>query len=218
MMRTMALVLVIALSGCGLAVGTKVRPSGDTKSWITHRVDIGDYVVQFTIPPGVSEVWLDPPVPLGVILGAPGVFDETGLGPELLSRHWDYQKNFYAHVDGTLTARIWLMSSEVKLIDLKSLESAIVETERRIHEKRSSDGGTRWPPVVPEVFEPRNIAGRQGLHVHYSISLPDYAVAIDEHHYLMFYARHSVSFPEWRKDANAAVDAIVKSIRIEPKR
>jgi hypothetical protein len=210
--------LAVAFTGCATMSGATSLPSGNTKNWITYHVEIGDQMVQLTIPPGLSKDFLDPPVPTHIDLLQPGLFDETGLGPRLLSRHWDYRSSSFALVDGTLHAAIWVKYNKKVLSDLSALQAAIKESQELSRIQDVMKGGYIGPPNPPTRFDATNIGDREGLYVHYKTSLPDYAVAIDDHHYLVIYLDSSgVTNPGWREDAKAAADAILNSIRIEPK-
>ncbi len=210
--------LAFALVGCAVMGVAASLPSGDTKSWKTYSVEVGDQVVQFTIPPGVSKDFLDPPVTQHIDLQQPGLFDQTGLGPRLLSRHWDYRSSPFALVDGTLHAAIWLKNSEKPLTDSNALRAAVSEGQELSRIKDVMNGGYTGPPNPATKFDATSVGGRQGFYVHYQTSLPDYVVAIDSHHYLVIYVDSSgVTHAGWREDAKAAANAILNSIRIEPK-
>lgn len=212
------MLLLFFLVGCAtMSVATNL-PSGDTKNWITYQVEVGDQVVQFTIPPGLSKDFLDPPVPHRIDLQQSGLFDQTGSGPRLLSRHWDYRSNPTALVDGSLHAAIWVKRNEKILNDLSALAAAVREGYDLSRAKDIMGGGYIGPPNPPIRFDAANIGSRHGLYIHYKTALPDYAVTIDDHHYLVIYIDSSgVTQPGWREDAKAAADAILQSIRIEPK-
>jgi hypothetical protein len=213
-----AVLLALALAGCAAMSVAASLPSGDTRNWKTYQVEVGDQVIQFTIPPGVSKDFLDPPVPSQIDLQQPGLFDKTGRGPRILSRHWDYRSSPFALVDGTLNAVIWVKYSEKSLIDLSALQLVVSEGQELSRMKDLVKGGYTGPPNPPTKFDSANVGGRQGLYVHYQTSLPDYVVAIASHHYLVIYIDSSgVSRPDWRADAKAAADAILRSIQIEPK-
>jgi hypothetical protein len=80
-MLSVATVILVACAAIG---GPANLLSGDTKNWITYRVDIGDQIVQFTIPLGISKDFLDPPIPRRIDLEQANIFDTTGSGPRLL--------------------------------------------------------------------------------------------------------------------------------------
>lgn len=211
--------LVVALTGCATIGGAVGLPSGDTKNWITYRVDVGDQIVQFTIPPGLSKGFLDPPVPQRIDFKQQALFDETGNGPEILSRHWDYRSSPFALVDGTLEAAIGVRHSEKTLNILTALQTAISESQEFSRIKDVMKGGYTGPPNPPTRFDAIRVGGRQGFYVHYRTSLPDYVVTIDDHHYLVIYIDSSgVTRRDWREDAKAAADAILQSIRIESRK
>lgn len=218
MIRCLGPLLTVVLIGCATMTGAVSLPSGNTKSWITYRVEVGDEVVRFTIPPGANTDFLDPPVPQRIDLQQPGLFDQTGLGPRLLSRHWDYRSSATALVDGTLHAAIWVKRSEKVLNGLSALEAAVREGQELSRAKDVLKGGYIGPPNPPIKFDATNVGNRHGLYIHYKTSLPDYAVVLDDHHYLVIYVDSSgVTSPAWCEDAKAAAEAILNSIRIEPK-
>ena len=218
MSHCLAMLFAIALVGCATMSGATSLPSGDTRNWITYRVEVGGQVVQFMIPPGVSKDFLDPTVPQHIDLQQPGLFDQAGSGPRLLSRHWDYRSGPFALVDGTLHAAIWLKNSEKPLIDSNALQAAVSEGQELSRIKDLMNGGYTGPPNPTTKFDAISVGGLQGFYVHYQTSLPDYVVAIDAHHYLVIYVDSSgVTNVGWREDAKAAADAILSSIRIEPK-
>jgi hypothetical protein len=211
------LALVFTLAACATAGGAGEVPSGDTRSWIAYHVEVGVQIVQFTIPPGVNEDFLDPPVPERIDLQQPGLFDRTGLGPRLLSRHWDYRVSPFASVDGTLRAYIALWHSDAALVDDDALRKAIEESKRLLRMKDLMEGGKGGPPDAMR-FEPAAIGGRRGLLVHHQTSPSHYVVTLDAHHYLTISVDvGGVTGRGWRKDARAAVNAILQSIRVEPK-
>jgi hypothetical protein len=218
MFRYLGLLLTAALIGCATMTGAVSLPSGDTKNWITYRVEVGSQVVQFAIPPGVNTNFLDPPVPQRIDLQQPGLFDQTGSGPRILSRHWDYQRSPTALIDGTLHAAIWVKQNEKILNSLGALELAVRESQELSRAMDVMRGGYIGPPNPPIKFDAAKVGNHRGLYVHYKSSLPDYAVAIDDHHYLVIYVDSTgVTSPGWREDARAAAEAILNSIRIEPK-
>ena len=216
MVRRLIVLMAVTLVGCATMGTATDLPSGDTKNWITYRVEVSDQIVQFTIPPGVNNDFLDPPVLQRIDLQQHGLFDETGQGPRILSRHWDYRGSPFALVDGTLVAKILLIQSEKPLSDLSALQAAISERQALLHKKDVNSGEYTGPPNPPTSFEFTNVGGRQGFKVHYTTTLPDYAVAIDDHHYLIIYLDSSgVARPGWREDARAAANAIFQSLSIE---
>jgi len=213
-----AMLTALALTAYATISVAASLPSGEKKDWLVYRVEVDDQIVKFTIPPGVNEEFLDPPVPQRIDLQQPGIFDPTGRGPRILSRHWDYRSNAVALVDGTLKAAIWIERSEKSLIDLDALQAAVSENQELSHAKDVMSGEYAGPPNPTTKFEARSVGGRQGFYVHYRTSLPDYVVTIDSHHYLVIYvSASSISQPDWREDAQAAADAILQSIRIEPR-
>jgi hypothetical protein len=196
--------------------GAASLPSGDIRSWTTYRLEVGDQVVQFTIPPGESQDWPAFEIPRRIDLEKPDMFDRANAGPGLLRRFWDYRTSRFAHVDGTLRAYIQLWQSEKTLDDAVALQGALDENAKLSRIKEMMQGGSGGPPDAMR-FESTVVAGRAGLLVHHQTSPANYAVSLDAHHYLTIYVSgSSVTRPGWREDARAAADAILQSIRIEP--
>jgi len=216
--RFASLLLVITLAGCATLSGAASLPSGDTRHWLTYRVEIGDQVLQFSVPPGVNEDFMDPPVPKRIDLQQPELFDETGSGPTVLSRHWDYRKNMFSPILGTLVAGIGLYYSEQSLGSLTSLKD-VVRTHRELIQKQAlaRDPNDTGPPTPPVRFDSAKIAGKDAWYVSYRMLPSGYVVPLDEHHYLGIGVRNGVNPIDWREDAQAAADAILKSIKIEAK-
>lgn len=216
--RCLAMVLTVVLAGCATMSGAASLPKGDTKNWVTHRVDVGDQVVQFTIPPGESPDWPAFEIPKRIDLKDPDVFDRANAGSGLLRRFWDYRTSRIAQVDGTLRAYVLLWQSEKTLDDTAALQAAVEENAELTRIKDVMQGGSGGPHDVMR-FEPAVVGGRAGLLIHHQTSPAHYAVTLDAHHYLTIYVNgSSVTRPGWREDARAAADAILGSIRIEPKR
>jgi hypothetical protein len=217
MNRCLAMLLAVTLIGCATMGGAASLPSGDTKNWITYRVEVGDQVVQFAIPPGVNEEFLDPPVSQRIDLEQLGLFDQAGAGPRLLSRHWDYRKGSHGPIGGTLRAYIGLWYVETILNSSNALQAAVVESNELRRTKDVLQGGSGGPPDKIS-FEPAVLGGREALLVRHQTSPSNYAVTLDAHHYLLVYiSGNYVTEPGWREDAKAAAEAILNSIRIEPK-
>jgi len=157
-------------------------------------------------------------IPKQIDLDKPNIFDRANAGPELLGRFWDYRAGRFAQVDGTLRAYILLWQSERTLSDAAALQAAVDENAKLSRIKDVIQGGSGGPLDAMR-FEPAVVGGRSGLLVHHQISPAHYAVSLDAHHYLTIYVSgSSVTRPGWREDARAAADAILQSIRIEPKR
>ncbi|WP_325143118.1 hypothetical protein [Dokdonella sp.] len=184
---------------------------------MTYRVDLGDQVLQFAIPPGISEDFLDPPVPQRIDLQNPNAFDEVGSAG-ILSRHWDYRKNGFAPHEGTLTAAIAVNFSEKPLDDLSALQGALRRQADLIYKQAVvRDPKYNGPPIPPLRFDPIKVAGRDGWYVSYRVLPSGYVVPLDKHHYLGIGVYNSVTRPDWREDAQAAANAILNSIHIGPK-
>jgi len=217
MNRCLAMLLTVTLVGCATMSGAASLPSGDTRDWITYRVEVGEHVVRFTIPPGVNEEFLDPPVPERVDLEQSGLFDQAGAGPRLLSRHWDYRNGSRGPIGGTLRAYIGLWHVQTILNSSNALQAAVIESNEQRRTKDVLQGGSGGPPDNLS-FEPTVLGGREALLVHHQTSPANYAVTLDAHHYLLVYiSGNHVTEPRWRKDAKEATDAILNSIRIEPR-
>ena len=203
--------LASALFGCAANGSAANFPSGNVKSWLAYSVIIGDHVVRFAIPPGINDDFLDSPVPQAINLEQPGLFDETGEGPRLLSRHWSYKKSRFDSAPGILTAYIGLKSSKIILRDMSDLQAAVIEHERLRRIK--DDSG----PPDHLSFEQVRLNAGDALLIYHQISPPTFAVPLDAHHFLLIYINgNDVSEPEWREDARAAAKAILDSIRIDP--
>lgn len=85
--RLFAFLVSAMLVGCQLLVGTSLRPSGDTQHRETYRVEVGEQVVQFSIPPRESaEFFPNYVIPTRTDLNREDLFDEALEGPGLLSR------------------------------------------------------------------------------------------------------------------------------------
>lgn len=215
--RCLVTVLIVALEGCATTSGPASLPSGDTKNWVSYRVEVGDQVVQFTIPPGESPDWPAFAIPKRIDLENPGIFDRADAGPGLLRRFWDYRSGRSARVDGTLRAYILLWRSENRLDDAAALQAAVEENAKLTRIRDAMRGGSGGPPDVMQ-FVPAVVGGRAGLLVRHQTSPTHYAVSLDAHHYLTIYVSgSSVTSPGWREDAKAAANAIMNSIHIEPK-
>ena len=216
MIRCLGVLVAVTLIGCATMSGAASLPSGDTRSWATYRVEVGDQVVQFTIPPGESPDWPAFVIPQRIDLERQGTFDRANVGPELLARFWDYRTSRFAQVDGTLRAYILLWQSEKALDSAAALQAAVDENAKLSRIKDVMQGGSGGPPDAMQ-FESAVVAGRAGLLVHHQTSPAHYAVSLDTHHYLTIYVSgSSITRPGWREDARAAADAILHSIRIEP--
>ena len=133
------------LAGCATVSLAGDLPSGDTKHWKTYRVEVGDQVVQFTIPLGESSDWPVVEIPRRIDLGQPRVFNQTGEGPKLLARFWDYRASRFANVDGTLRAYIVLWQSELELRDSAALQAASEESSVLVKAKEIMSGGKGGP-------------------------------------------------------------------------
>lgn len=215
MVRSLAMVLAVVLMGCAAMSGAASLPTSDTKNWVTYRVEVGDQVVQFTIPPGESPDWPAFAIPKRIDLKNPDIFDRANTGPGLLRRFWDYRTSRISQADGTLRAYILLWQSEKTLNDTAALQAAVEENAQLTRTKEVMQGDSRGPRDVMR-FEPAVVGGRTGLLVHHQTSPAHYAVTLDAHHYLTIYVSgSSVTRPGWREDARAAADAILQSIRIE---
>jgi len=191
------------------------RPTGDTARWITHRVDLGETIVEFSIPPGESPEFSAFPVPSRVDVTRSDLFDQALQGPRLLYSAWDYRSGAMSAVDGTLTAYMQIHRSERPLDSMQALKHAIEERGRLIATLEYAESGRSGPSNFPVQFDRVTVGGREALRVRFEITRPSYAVVVGRHAYLMFnLGSSSVQRPDWKKDAEAARDAIFESIRI----
>jgi hypothetical protein len=94
-------IVCLFLVGCRTMASAAGHPTGDTRNWQVHRVQVDDKFVEFKIPPGESKEFPSFRIPTKIDLQGNDVFDEAMLGPALLSRSWDYQASRFTHVDGT---------------------------------------------------------------------------------------------------------------------
>ena len=214
--RATLLLVLLAMTGCQAAVLAAGRPSSDVSHWTTYRVEVGAHVVQFSIPPGESREFPGFAIPKRIDLNRADIFDEALAGPALLSRVWDYRTSRFVVVDGSLSAGISVSRSDRPLNSLDALKAAVEEANQLYVMKMYAEEGQRRPSNEPVQFEPARIAGRDAWRVTYELIGPGYVVPLDEHHYLEV----GVDFDgftrdDWRADAKAAADAILKSIRIE---
>lgn len=209
-------VVVWLIAGCATTNSAGSMPSGDTKHWKTYRIEVGDQIVQFTIPPDESPDWPVVDIPKRIDLTQPGIFDQANEGPKLLLRFWDYRASRYAQVSGTLRASILLWYSDIELHTLTNLQAGSENNDLLIASRDIVMGGNPGPKD-PKRYEPVSIGGRMGLRVLHRITSPHYIVPIDAHHYLTISVDADVVRSGWQEDAKAAADAILNSIRIEPK-
>lgn len=205
----------LLLAGCQTMASATGHPTGDTRHWQMHRVQVDDVVVEFAIPPGESKEFPNFPIPAKLDLSGLDSFDEIGLGPNLLRGFWDYSSSRFAQPEGTLSAVIAARKSSHEIIDLESLKLAVLETSRRFEEKA---GVASEAQDLPKNYQQIKIGGRDVLRVTYKLSSPSHVFLLDKRNYLEVSFRVSdfTSKPNWRADAQAAADAILHSIRILP--
>lgn len=209
--------VVTLLAACqSLAMGLG-KPSGDTRNWKTYRVEVGQRVVQFSIPPGESREFPNYTIPKRIDLNREDLFDIALEGPGLLSRVWDYRSSSFVPVDGSLSVGMSVSRSQHPLDDLTTLRRAVEESSRLQAIKVYVEEGRTPPSDKPVRFEHARVAGREGWKVTYEFTGQQYVAVLDRHHYLGIYIRQNVSREDWRADAKAAVAAILNSIRIEPR-
>lgn len=214
--RPLVLFFVFAflVAGCATLSGPRL-PSGDMKDWASYRIDVGNQVVRFEIPPDESPDFPAFEIPKHIDLSKSGIFDQAGGGPELLARYWDYRTSRNGQVEGTLSTYIRIWHSEKALVDENALSATLIENANLQRIKEKLQGGTGGPHNTMK-FELAAIAGKQGLLVRNETSPAHYAVVLDAHHYLTIYINGAeVTRPGWRENAQAAAAAILKSIRIE---
>jgi hypothetical protein len=216
--RALVVVVWVLLAGCQAVVVAAGRPTGETRNWKTYRVEVGEHVVQFSIPPGESREFPSFTIPARVDLTRVELFDEALSGPTLLNRVWDYRSSRFVPVDGSLSAGISVNRSERPLDDLAALRQAVEESSRLYAMKMYVEEGRRRPSNKPVRFDPVWIAGRDAWKVTYELIGPGYVVTLDQHHYLEIGVDYGGFMrQDWRADAKAAANAILNSIRIEPR-
>lgn len=216
----MSIIRFLALLGCLLSVGcggvaiSSTRPTADTRTWKTYRVQVDDQIVQFTVPPGESGDYPVFNIPQRLDLGGRGVFDEIGLGPYLLRRHWEYRSSRFVHADGGLHANIGLRRSEHSLIGDDALKTAVIENNLRFEE---TDGVVPEAQNVPIQFYPLTIGERSWIRVRYRLSGYEYVTPLDDRNYIeVSISVGGFTRQDWRADAEAAANVILQSIRIFP--
>jgi len=207
--------LCLLFAGCATLSPAGSLPSGDTRHWKIHRIEIGNHVVQFTIPTGESSDWPAFEVPKQIDLSKSKLFNDVNQGPDLLSRFWDYRISRYGDVDGTLRAVIILWNSDRELSDEKELRDGAIDNDE-LEKNRDVKNGRKRAPNEKR-YEQTNIAGKKGYLVHQRISGAYYIVPVDLHHYLTIYVGTDVTRSGWREDSKSAAEAILQSIKIEPK-
>jgi hypothetical protein len=220
MQKSIALRCMVAslfLTGCQTMASAAGHPTGDTRNWQVHRVQVEDKFVEFRIPSGESKEFPTFRIPTKIDLQGNDVFDEAMLGPALLSRTWDYQASRFVHVDGTLSASIEVSASEHDLVDIEAIKRAVQESSRRFSEKADKEEGRPRASNPPKNFDPVTIEGTNWVCVRHHLSGPYYVTPLDARHYLEVSVNaEGFTRADWRADAQAAADAILRSIRILP--
>lgn len=215
-MYRMMLTCLVLLTGC-VSVAAE-RPTGDMKGWKSYRVEIGESIVSFRVPPGESKEFMSRPVPARIDSANKKLFDEAGIGPNLLDRYWDYKDNKLFGVEGTLRFIIAVRRSNESIENHKALQNAVEETSRLSSVLQSLEEGKPLASNRPMHYEPVQVAGKDGLLVRFEISPSAYVFAIDQYHYLRIsYSAGGFRDPIWRAEALAAAESILQSIRIDPR-
>lgn len=210
--RFLALLSCLMSVGCGGVALSSTRPTADTRTWKTYRVQVDDQIVQFTVPPGESKDFPFFAIPQKIDFG--DVFDDSGQGPALLTRYWDYRKSRFVAADGTLSVGIDVSLAWQPLGDEESLRVAVAEAARRFDESNGRGPGLQDRPVR---YTPVVIGGRSWLRVKYRLSGDSYVTPLDDRHYLgVSISAGGFTRQDWRADAEAAAHAILQSIRILP--
>ena len=192
------------------------RPSADVSQWTTYRVEVGAQIVQFSIPPGESREVSAFAIPTRIDPSRADLFDETLAGPALLSRMWDYRESRFVVVDGSLSAGITVNRSDRPLDSLDGLKAAVEDANQLYVMKMYAEEGRRQSSNKPVQFDLVRIADRSAWRVNYQLTGPRYVVPLDRYQYLGISLRSGgFTRDDWRADAKAAADAILKSIRIE---
>jgi hypothetical protein len=212
------LLVGLLLTACGTQGYAISSPSDDMRRWLTYRVEIGDQILQFTIPPGVNGDFLDSPtIPKRIDPQQDETFDKSGSA-EIFTRHWDYREGSFSPVVGTLVASIGLGYSQSSLDSLSDLQEEITRDRDLIQQQTiARDPRFRGPSTSPIRFDHVRIAERDALFISYRVLPPNYAVKLDVHHYLTISIRNGVNPGVSREKAQIAADAILRSISIEPK-
>lgn len=214
MLRSLVLLGCVVLTGCGVTAMAATRPTGDMRGWKTYRVQVDSQIVQFTIPPGESKDFPFFAIPQKIDFGGDDVFDDSGQGPALLTRYWDYRKSRFVAADGTLSVGIGVSLAWQPLGDEESLRAAVAEAARRFDESNGRGPGLQDRPVR---YTPVVIGGRSWLRVKYRLSGDSYVTPLDDRHYLgVSISAGGFTRQDWRADAEAAAHAILQSIRILP--
>jgi hypothetical protein len=218
MPRVFAFVFVIVcliLVACQTMAAVAEHPSADTRDWVVHRVQVDDEIVEFSIPDGGSADFSAFSVPDKVDLSGADSFDENNEGPSLLRRAWDYRENRYSEVDGTLRVYIGIGLSSRPLKGEGDIKGAILEGSD-LYARNMARGrpGLLDPPVQ---ISKMKLDGVSWTRVDYKLSGTYFVSPIDRYHYLKVSLRAGgFSRPDWRSDAQAAADAILRSVRIFP--
>jgi hypothetical protein len=192
------------------------KPTGETHQWIAYRIDLGESVLEFSLPPGESRQFPAFPIREHVDINRSDLYDDALIGPRLLDRTWDYAPGPLSMVEGTLRAFILLRRSEQALDSMEALKSAIEENSKLEDAARYLESGRRLPSTLPTQFAMSSVGGQEALKLRAGVPAPVFAVAVGRHAYIELYVQVSDFHkrPDWRKDAEAAHDAIFRSIRI----
>lgn len=205
------------LVGCQTMANAAGHPTADTRGWEVHRVQIDDKVVEFSVPAGGSAEFSPFSIPDKVDLSGADSFDETNEGPTLLKRAWDYQNSRYSEVNGALRIYIGISRSSRPIEDEGDMKQALVEGSD-LYAKKIARGrpGLLDPPVH---FSQVMLGDVSWTRVDYKLSGTYFAFPIDRYHYLRVSSRAGgFSRDDWRSDAQAAAETILRSIRIFPAR
>lgn len=215
-MKRVAFILATALVVCGVMNVSASHPSANTGEWKTYNIEVGNQIVSFMAPLGESADYPEFTVPKHVVIDRQGVFNSVNSGPDLLIRHWDYRKNRFETIYGTLSANIHLYRSSIVIRNTDDLLAAVKQNDRLDIERRTVDLGR---PVFADSIVRADIvkvADRNALLVDYKVTRGIYYVPLDANHYLSISIDASgVTQPGWHEDAQAAADAMLRSIRIE---
>lgn len=210
-------VICLNLAGCQTMANAAGHPTADTRGWEVHRVQVDDKVVEFSIPAGESGEFSPFLIPDKVDLSGADSFDETNEGPTLLRRAWDYKNSRYSEIDGTLRIYIGVSRSSRPIEGESDMKEALLEGSE-LYAKKIARGrpGLLDPPVQ---FSQVMLGGASWTRVDFRLSGTYFAFPIDRYLYLKVSSRAAgFSRDDWRSDAQAAADAVLRSIRIFPAR
>ncbi|CAI8154773.1 MAG: Uncharacterised protein [Pseudidiomarina mangrovi] len=210
---TFTLLISVLLTSCGAASGMNKAFNSD--DWITHRVEIGDKVLRFSVPRGQEMAYIEPPAyyePDSLELAR-----TDQLPPSLYMAHWTFGARFWKQPEGTLSLKIkpsrGPLGFDKDVRDLKTLEQAIWLWDVAYYRNALNEELTG----EPEPFKPTRINGVDWLAYTNYLHKTYMAVPLDRDHYLYVVVDLSLNersqyFPK----AKAMAERIVQSFELEP--